>query len=152
LRLGALDHEPQHERHLTEKGAKRTRSRYRNPATLPGLRVELMFPSLRRGLSPVPAGIARKYLRRGNGCQGAESGRKDRGGGGSASGFFHPGSGGGAAPRLLAAFGSQRERYANAEEVQAYSGIAPVTERSGRRRRLRFPIPTRGREPLTGLK
>jgi len=37
------------------------------------------------------------------------------------------------APRLLAALGSQRERYDNAAEVQAYSGIAPVTERSGAR-------------------
>ncbi len=39
-----------------------------------------------------------------------------------------PGAGAALAPRLLAAFGSQRERYANAAEVQAYSGIAPVTE------------------------
>jgi hypothetical protein len=37
------------------------------------------------------------------------------------------------APRLLAAFGSQRERYANAAEVQGYSGIAPVTEQSGKK-------------------
>ena len=42
-------------------------------------------------------------------------------------------SGGPWAPRLLAAFGSQRDRYASATEVQKYSGIAPVTERSGRR-------------------
>jgi transposase len=42
------------------------------------------------------------------------------------------------APRLLAAFGSQRERYANAEEVQAYSGIAPVTERSGKKKWIHF--------------
>jgi hypothetical protein len=40
-----------------------------------------------------------------------------------------PGAGAALAPRLLAAFGSQRERCANAEEVQAYTGIAPVTER-----------------------
>ncbi|HEY6304745.1 MAG TPA: transposase [Terriglobales bacterium] len=44
-----------------------------------------------------------------------------------------PGAGAVLAPRLLAAFGSQRERYANAKEVQAYSGIAPVTEQSGKR-------------------
>jgi transposase len=44
-----------------------------------------------------------------------------------------PGAGAALAPRLLAAFGSQRERYANAEEVQAYTGIAPVTERSGKK-------------------
>ena len=36
------------------------------------------------------------------------------------------------APRLLAAFGSQRERYQNAAEVQTLSGIAPVTESSGK--------------------
>jgi transposase len=35
------------------------------------------------------------------------------------------------APRLAAAFGERRERYGSAEEVQQYSGIAPVTERSG---------------------
>jgi hypothetical protein len=36
------------------------------------------------------------------------------------------------APRLLAAFGSQRERYQDAAEVQTLSGIAPVTESSGK--------------------
>jgi transposase len=42
-----------------------------------------------------------------------------------------PGAGPQLAPRLLVAFGEQRERFANAAEVQKYSGIAPVTERSG---------------------
>lgn len=42
-----------------------------------------------------------------------------------------PGAGPTLAPRLLAAFGEQRERYASPEEIQKYSGIAPVTERSG---------------------
>jgi transposase len=37
------------------------------------------------------------------------------------------------APRLLAAFGSQRERYGSANDVQKYSGIAPVTETSGKK-------------------
>jgi len=37
-----------------------------------------------------------------------------------------PGVGPALAPRLLAAFGSQRARYGSAQEVQAYSGIAPV--------------------------
>jgi len=45
-----------------------------------------------------------------------------------------PGAGAVLAPRLLAAFGSQRERYGNAGEVQAYSGIAPVMERSGKKK------------------
>jgi len=35
------------------------------------------------------------------------------------------------APRLLVAFGEQRERYADAAEAQKYSGVAPVTKRSG---------------------
>src|ERR1700675_1728796 len=42
-----------------------------------------------------------------------------------------PGAGAQLAPRLLAAFGEQRERFRSAEEVQRYAGIAPVTERSG---------------------
>jgi transposase len=49
-----------------------------------------------------------------------------------------PGAGAALAPRLLVAFGSQRERYANAEEVQAYTGIAPVTERSGKKKWVHF--------------
>ena len=44
-----------------------------------------------------------------------------------------PGAGAVFAPRLLAAFGEQRERYASAEELQKYAGIAPVTERSGKK-------------------
>jgi transposase len=43
-----------------------------------------------------------------------------------------PGAGAVMAPRLLAAFGSQRERYRNAAEVQTWSGIAPVSESSGK--------------------
>ena len=49
-----------------------------------------------------------------------------------------PGAGAVLAPRLLAAFGSQRERYTNAEEVQTYSGIAPVTKRSGKKKWVHF--------------
>jgi Transposase IS116/IS110/IS902 family len=43
------------------------------------------------------------------------------------------------APRLVAALGSQRDRYASATEVQKYSGIAPVTERSGKKKWVHFP-------------
>jgi transposase len=43
-----------------------------------------------------------------------------------------PGAGKALAPRLLAAFGADRERYADAAEMQSYSGIAPVTEKSGK--------------------
>ncbi len=49
-----------------------------------------------------------------------------------------PGAGAVLAPRLLAAFGSQRDRYGSADEVQTYSGIAPVTERSGKRKWVHF--------------
>ena len=44
-----------------------------------------------------------------------------------------PGAGATLAPRLLAAFGEQRERYHSAAEIQKYAGIAPVTERSGKK-------------------
>jgi transposase len=49
-----------------------------------------------------------------------------------------PGAGAGLAPRWLAALGSQRDRYGSAEEVQRYSGIAPVTERSGKKKWVHF--------------
>ena len=44
-----------------------------------------------------------------------------------------PGAGPTLAPRLLAAFGEQRDRFASASELQRYTGIAPVTERSGKK-------------------
>jgi transposase len=44
-----------------------------------------------------------------------------------------PGSGPILTPRLLAAFGEQRDRFATAEQLQRYSGVAPVTERSGKK-------------------
>jgi hypothetical protein len=43
-----------------------------------------------------------------------------------------PGAGPALAPRLLVAFGEQRERYGAAEEIQQDAGIAPVLERSGK--------------------
>jgi len=49
-----------------------------------------------------------------------------------------PGAGAALAPRLLAALGSQRDRYGTANEVQKYSGIAPVPERSGKRKWVHF--------------
>jgi transposase len=45
-----------------------------------------------------------------------------------------PGAGAALAPRLLAAMGSDLRRYESASQVQAYSGIAPVTKQSGRTR------------------
>ena len=44
-----------------------------------------------------------------------------------------PGAGPSLAPRLLVAFGEQRQRFASAAAVQKYAGIAPVTERSGQK-------------------
>jgi transposase len=43
-----------------------------------------------------------------------------------------PGAGPTLAPRLLAVFGSDRSRFEFAAEVQQLSGIAPVTEKSGK--------------------
>jgi transposase len=43
-----------------------------------------------------------------------------------------PGAGAALVPRLIVAFGTDRERYDNAYQVQCYSGIAPVKEASGK--------------------
>ena len=55
-----------------------------------------------------------------------------------------PGAGHILAPRLLAAFGEDRERYQRADELLSYSGIAPVTIRSGKTTwvRWRWQCPT----------
>jgi transposase len=45
-----------------------------------------------------------------------------------------PGAGPAMAPRLAAAFGTDRARYSSATEMQCYSGIAPVVEQSGKQR------------------
>ena len=44
-----------------------------------------------------------------------------------------PGAGPVFASRLLVAFGAQRERYTTAAALQKYAGLAPVTERSGKK-------------------
>ena len=43
-----------------------------------------------------------------------------------------PGAGAAMAPRLAAAFGTDREKFQHARDVQQMSGIAPVTRRSGK--------------------
>jgi hypothetical protein len=43
-----------------------------------------------------------------------------------------PGAGEQLAPRLFSLFGSDRTRWADATDIQKYSGIAPVVERSER--------------------
>jgi len=67
--------------------------------------------------------------------------------------FFNalPGAGPSLAPRLLVAFGEQRDRYLNAADSQKYSGIAPVTERSGKKHWVhwRWQCPTFLRQTFT---
>lgn len=55
-----------------------------------------------------------------------------------------PGAGPVMAPRLLVAFGSNRDRYQNASEVQKYAGVAPVIEQSGKKSwtHWRYSCPT----------
>ena len=45
-----------------------------------------------------------------------------------------PGAGAVLAPRLVAAFGTDRDRFESAQEIQQLSGIAPVTVQSGKQR------------------
>jgi transposase len=45
-----------------------------------------------------------------------------------------PGAGAALTPRLVAAFGSDRQRYTSAAELQQLSGTAPITVRSGKTR------------------
>jgi transposase len=49
-----------------------------------------------------------------------------------------PGAGPALAPRLAAAMGKNRERFATAAELQQFSGIAPVTKASGKRRIVKW--------------
>ena len=55
-----------------------------------------------------------------------------------------PGSGQTIGPRLLSAMGTDRDRYQEVADIQTYSGIAPVTERSGQRKWVhwRWACPT----------
>ena len=46
------------------------------------------------------------------------------------------GSGKALAPRLLCAFGSQRDRWRDGYELASFSGIAPVTRQSGKQRQV----------------
>lgn len=55
-----------------------------------------------------------------------------------------PGAGPQLAPRLLVAFGSDRDRYNDAADLQKYAGIAPVIESSGKKMwtHWRYSCPT----------
>jgi transposase len=48
-----------------------------------------------------------------------------------------PGAGDVLVPRLIVAFGTNRERYQTASQMQCYSGIAPVKEASGKTQRVK---------------
>lgn len=62
-----------------------------------------------------------------------------------------PGAGSSLAPRLLVAFGEQRDRYPSAADLQKYAGVAPVTERSGKKHWVhwRWECPTFLRQTFT---
>jgi hypothetical protein len=49
-----------------------------------------------------------------------------------------PGAGAVLIPRLIVAFGTRRERYESAYQMQCYSGIAPVKEASGKTEWVHF--------------
>jgi transposase len=49
-----------------------------------------------------------------------------------------PGAGPALAPRLLAAFGSQRERWSDAGQLATFAGVAPVIKRSGKQSTTHF--------------
>jgi transposase len=49
-----------------------------------------------------------------------------------------PGAGKVMVPRLIAAIGSRRDRFVSASELQSYSGIAPVMQRSGKSQWVHF--------------
>ena len=55
-----------------------------------------------------------------------------------------PGAGPRMAPRLLACLGTDRQRFSTAEDVSCYTGIAPVTEQSGKSKwvHMRWACPT----------
>jgi transposase len=53
--------------------------------------------------------------------------------------FTHvPGAGPALRPRLIVAFGTRRDRFTCASDVENYSGIAPVTSQSGRSKSVHF--------------
>jgi transposase len=49
-----------------------------------------------------------------------------------------PGCGNALTPRMIAAFGTRRDRYRSAEELQSFSGIAPITRASGQTQKVYF--------------
>jgi Transposase IS116/IS110/IS902 family len=54
------------------------------------------------------------------------------------------------APRLLLAFGEDRTRYQSAQDLLQYAGIAPVTERSGKKCWVHWQASPEGGSPSVG--
>ena len=61
-----------------------------------------------------------------------------------------PGAGPHLAPRLLVAFGDDRERYHSAQEILRYTGIAPVKEKSGKKEWIHWQASPEGGFPSVG--
>jgi len=61
-----------------------------------------------------------------------------------------PGAGPHLAPRLLVAFGAERDRFASAQAFMSYVGIAPVKEESGKKRWVHWQASPEGGFPSVG--
>jgi Transposase IS116/IS110/IS902 family len=61
-----------------------------------------------------------------------------------------PGAGPHLAPRLLVAFGKDRERYQTAQDLLRYAGIAPVKESSGQKPWVHWQASPEGGFPSVG--
>ncbi len=62
-----------------------------------------------------------------------------------------PGAGDALSPRLLVAFGSDRSRYHDADEVERFTGIAPVVERSGKACWIHSPTDTQENQNIVDV-
>jgi hypothetical protein len=61
-----------------------------------------------------------------------------------------PGAGPHLAPRLLVAFGAERDRFSSAQAFMSYVGIAPVKEESGKKRWVHWQASPEGGFPSVG--
>ena len=61
-----------------------------------------------------------------------------------------PGAGPYLAPRLLVAFGAERDRFSSAQAFMSYVGIAPVKEESGKKRWVHWQASPEGGFPSVG--
>ena len=63
-----------------------------------------------------------------------------------------PGAGSALAPRLLSAFGTDRDRYSQAKDIQTFSGIAPGTQRETSVNPLAMELPQVHPANLSGVR